>query len=490
MRILIVLFIIWSTHFLAQTSFYKLYSGSGIDRGEDIIQLVDSSYIIVGSSSSWGDNEAAFMLHVDSLGEYLWSHVYGGAEVDGAKRVLYKQDSGFFILGQSNSYSSQGDYDIYLVKTQMNGDIQWEKTLTYPGWQRVNDAIWTKDSSLLVVGESLPDQGEPNIFMALFNQNGDSLWTREIGGIGVDRASAVIRVEDSLYLVGGESYIADSGFVKGFVFKINNQGTIVWQDTINEIVGESGITELAIAPTFYYGMGYSKKSSSDYDPFFGRYNWDGSYITGYVQVENNSSKIPNQMVYIAAGNRMALAMSKYDFAHPTRIYDMLLANFEANDMYWLDQSASIEYEQMEYIGQVITTSDNSTVFLGSSDCQWVCDNSTNGGGHVYLMKVGNHILFPLTDQSSTLNDINQLVDLSDGKDNILKIYPNPVNDYLNIVSSQSYFCELISQEGKIVSRFSIQEGNNSFDLNNLVQGYYWLRLINSSGVVRYNVIVK
>ena len=104
MRILVIFIICLSATCFAQTSFYRLYSGSGNDKGEDVVQLEDSSFVIVGSSSSWDDNQAAFMLHVDSLGNYLSSHAYGGAEVDGGKRVLYKPGSGFFIIGQSNSY--------------------------------------------------------------------------------------------------------------------------------------------------------------------------------------------------------------------------------------------------------------------------------------------------------------------------------------------------------------------------------------------------
>ena len=79
MRLLIVLLFISSLS-IAQSSFYRLYSGAGYDKGEDVVQLQDSSYVIVGSSSSWGDNQAAFMLHVDSLGNYLWSNNYGGPE--------------------------------------------------------------------------------------------------------------------------------------------------------------------------------------------------------------------------------------------------------------------------------------------------------------------------------------------------------------------------------------------------------------------------
>lgn len=489
MRLLIVLLFISSLS-IAQSSFYRLYSGAGYDKGEDVVQLQDSSYVIVGSSSSWGDNQAAFMLHVDSLGNYLRSHAYGGPEVDGARRVLHRSGDGFFLVGQSSSFSSEGDYDIYLVKTGLDGSLQWEKTLEHPGWERVNDAIWTKDSSLLVVGETLPIQGESNMFMAMFDQNGDSLWTREFGGFGADKANSVIRVEDSLYLVGGEYFMADSGFVKGIVMKFNNQGEIVWQDTIHEISGESGITELAVAPTFYYGMGYSKKSSSDFDPFLGRYNWDGTFITGYLQVESNSSKIPNEMVFIPSGNRMALAMSKYDFAHPTRVYDMLLANFEANDMYWLDQSVSIEYNQMEYIGQVIRTSDNSTVFLGTSDCQWVCETSANGGGHVYLMKVGNHNQFPVTNQYITINDIRQLVTLSEDIIDGVRVFPNPTDNKIHIVSANNSSCSILSPEGKIVASFEIIGTEFEYSVDYLVPGIYWFQFRSEKSFETCKVIIK
>ncbi|MFM7637573.1 MAG: hypothetical protein ACKO5W_06875, partial [Crocinitomicaceae bacterium] len=68
MRILAILIFCFGATSFAQTSFYRLYSGSGNDKGEDVVQLEDSSYVIVGSSSSWDDNQAAFMLHVDSIG--------------------------------------------------------------------------------------------------------------------------------------------------------------------------------------------------------------------------------------------------------------------------------------------------------------------------------------------------------------------------------------------------------------------------------------
>ena len=71
MRILIS-FIILCVSLLSygQNSFFKLYSGSGYDRGEGIVQLEDSSYVITGSSSSWSESSQAFLLKIDAEGNY------------------------------------------------------------------------------------------------------------------------------------------------------------------------------------------------------------------------------------------------------------------------------------------------------------------------------------------------------------------------------------------------------------------------------------
>ena len=88
--ILLILLIISAFQVNAQNAFYKLYSNNGYDFGEGIAQLEDSSFIVTGTSSSFTDGPSqAFLLKVDSVGEYQWSLPYGGTEEDGARRVLY-----------------------------------------------------------------------------------------------------------------------------------------------------------------------------------------------------------------------------------------------------------------------------------------------------------------------------------------------------------------------------------------------------------------
>ncbi len=163
-----------------QISFYKLYSNNGYDAGEGIVQLEDSSYVICGSSSSFTEGPSqAFILHVDSVGNHLWSKHYGGPELESARRVLYKKNVGYYLAGFTNSFGS-GAYDFFLVKTDLQGELIWQKTYGGAEWEKVNDAALTKDTGVMMVGETNSTNGNAtDVFIVRTNSFGDTLWTKK-----------------------------------------------------------------------------------------------------------------------------------------------------------------------------------------------------------------------------------------------------------------------------------------------------------------------
>ena len=188
----------------SQVSFFKYFSGTGYDTGQGIAQLEDSSYIITGLSGSFGEDSEAFLLKLSKAGQYQWSNHYGGNEADWGRRVLYNQDLGYYIVGNSNSYSS-GDYDALVVKTDLLGNQLWSKTYGTGNWEQINDAVFASDSGIVMVGSSQTLLGGgSDIYMVKLNQNGDTLWTKTFGGTGQDVANTIINVEDSMFIVGGE----------------------------------------------------------------------------------------------------------------------------------------------------------------------------------------------------------------------------------------------------------------------------------------------
>ena len=479
MRILIS-FIILCVSLLSygQNNFFKMYSGSGYDRGEGIVQLEDSSYVVTGSSSSWGESSQAFLLKIDTVGNYLWSQSYGGPESEAGKRVLYNADLGFYIAGFSNSFGS-GDFDAYLVKTDLNGNKLWEKTYGKPSnWERINDAIWTKDSTILMVGEVQgTNSTASDILIIHADKNGDTLWTKTFGSIGEDRANTIISVQDSLFMIGGEMFIPDSNLVKGFILKMNSAGDIIWQDTITDLAGKYGVTDLSLGVNVIYVVGFREINPENFDDYAGKFDINGTLIFQYtkqdlVQIESNYF---SEVLFLPSQNKIAIAYRTLNPGFGEQDYDIVIANFDGFDLGWLDQFRTINNEGLDENSQLLATNDGTYVTVGTNSSTGLFENTSNGGSHIYVMKVGANNVFPIT---YNVNTLNQLVEIESLGNKIqAKIAPNPFNEELTISLSSEIPIQGIIYNALLeeVLQFDIF-GETTIETSNLSPGAYFVKL--------------
>ncbi len=479
MRILIS-FIILCVSLLSygQNNFFKMYSGSGYDRGEGIVQLEDSSYVVTGSSSSWGESSQAFLLKIDTVGNYLWSQSYGGAESEEGKRVLYNADLGFYIAGFSNSFGS-GDFDAYLVKTDLNGNKLWEKTYGKPSnWERINDAIWTKDSTILMVGEVQATNGAASDILIIHaDKNGDTLWTKTFGSIGEDRANSIISVQDSLFIIGGEMFIPDSNLVKGFILKMNTAGDIIWQDTITDLAGKYGVTDLSLGVNVIYAVGFREINPENFDDYAGKFDLNGPLIFQYtkqdlVQIESNYF---SEVLFLPSQNKIAITYRTFNPGFEGQDYDIVIANFDGFDLGWLDQFRTINNEGLDENSQLLATNDGTYVTVGTNSSTGLFENTSNGGSHIYVMKVGANNVFPITYNVNTLNQLVEIESL--GSTIQAKISPNPFNEDLTISLSSEIPIQGIIYNALLeeVLQFDIF-GETTIVTSNLSPGAYFVKL--------------
>ena len=479
MRILIS-FIILCVSLLSygQNNFFKMYSGSGYDRGEGIVQLEDSSYVVTGSSSSWGESSQAFLLKIDTVGNYLWSQSYGGPESEAGKRVLYNADLGFYIAGFSNSFGS-GDFDAYLVKTDLNGNKLWEKTYGKPSdWERINDAIWTKDSTILMVGEVQATNGAASDILIIHaDKNGDTLWTKTFGSIGEDRANTIISVQDSLFMIGGEMFIPDSNLVKGFILKMNSAGDIIWQDTITDLAGKYGVTDLSLGVNVIYVVGFREINPENFDDYAGKFDINGTLIFQYtkqdlVQIESNYF---SEVLFLPSQNKIAIAYRTLNPGFGEQDYDIVIANFDGFDLGWLDQFRTINNEGLDENSQLLATNDGTYVTVGTNSSTGLFENTSNGGSHIYVMKVGANNVFPITYNVNTLNQLVEIESL--GSTIQAKISPNPFNEEITISLSSEIPIQGIIYNALLeeVLKFDIF-GETTIETSNLSPGAYFVKL--------------
>lgn len=168
------------------TLWTKTYGGIDSDCGYSIQQTNDGNYIIVGFTESFGVGQSdVWFLRCAENGDTQWAKTYGGTDYDYGWSVQQTLDNGYIVVGWTSSFGA-GGFDIYLIKTDVNGDILW--TQTYGG---VNDDFGnavqvTTDSGYIIAGSS-----GGNVYLVKTTDMGDTIWTRTYGAGGFETAKSV-----------------------------------------------------------------------------------------------------------------------------------------------------------------------------------------------------------------------------------------------------------------------------------------------------------
>jgi hypothetical protein len=126
----------------------KTYGGAGRDEAYSVIQTADGGYAIAGYTRSFGSGDLdSWLVKTDANGNMQWNKTYGGTDYDRAYCLIRAADGGYAIAGATESYGS-GDNDFWLVKTDANGNPQWNKTYAGKSWP---NAISISDHAYSVV---------------------------------------------------------------------------------------------------------------------------------------------------------------------------------------------------------------------------------------------------------------------------------------------------------------------------------------------------
>ncbi len=175
-------------------NYLKSYGGSGLDRGHSITPTRDGGFAVVGITNSFGAGALDWLLtKFDSEGNIEWSKTYGGSNDEEGRSVRIKQcyDNGYIIAGLSTTVDGS-DWDALLIKTDQTGNIEWSKNTVGTEIDRFRGVVQTSDSGFVCAG-SFNSNSFDNSDAVVFrlDKNGNQLWSKHFGGMGLDHASDV-----------------------------------------------------------------------------------------------------------------------------------------------------------------------------------------------------------------------------------------------------------------------------------------------------------
>lgn len=207
---------------------------AGRDALWPVIATSDGGYLAGGwfYNASQETNDA-LLIKTDGNGTILWVNTYGG---DGDDQIygLLEADDGYFAVGMTSSYSSTGNYDALVLKTDFDGNQLWLKTLPIENYYTEVNGIAKAngDDGYIIVGGTSSASEASQARMIKIDEDGNILWDRTYGGVFTDWWLSVDNTHDNNYIVSGGTKCGPYG--KGFwgpniwLIKVDNEGTIVW----------------------------------------------------------------------------------------------------------------------------------------------------------------------------------------------------------------------------------------------------------------------
>ncbi len=308
----------------------KNYGGTQNERGYSVKQTSDGGYVIVGSSTSYGAGGSdLWILKVDGLGEFSWSKTYGGQGNDIGRDITQTSDGGYIITGYTKSFSSGGDMDLWLIKTDANGESclysdggtcsenssKWIKSFGTSGNDYGNSVQETSEGDFIVAGKS----GRiPSVFVIKTNSSGEKIWENLYGTGPGDRAQYIIERQDLGFLIVGKEN-ANNVDDKLCLINIDTDGAEVWHslyggggaDGGNHISEVSGGGYIIAGATKSYGNGnwddlWLVKTSTG-----GSMEWQKTFGGSYTETGNYTHE-KDEGGYMVTGSTESIGQGFYD----------------------------------------------------------------------------------------------------------------------------------------------------------------------------------
>jgi hypothetical protein len=292
------------------TLWTRTYGGTDLEWGSSISQTSDGGYIIAGNTESFGAGmEDYYLLKINSNGDTIWTKTYGGTGSDYGAAVLQASDQGFVMTGWTYSFG-MGESDVWLVKTDTIGNIEWTKTYGGTEHEMAHSMQKTYDNCYVITGAS-GEWFSRDVYLIKIDTLGDTLWTRRYGGTGIDIARFVQQNSDSGYIIVGSSESFGAGSSDLYLLRTNQLGDTLWTRTFGSADYDIGTAVMQTSEGGFLAAGFAETPTGYTDIYLVKIDengdsiWTKSYGAQYYDFCNAIISLNNDEFVIAGGSELS-----------------------------------------------------------------------------------------------------------------------------------------------------------------------------------------
>jgi len=207
----------------------QTYGGEGDDWAESLIQTADGGFALGGGTESFGAGMYdMWMVKTNANGDSLWSRRFGGGGDDWCESLIQTVDGGYVLAGYTDSYGA-GESDMWIVKTNADGDSLWSRTFGGERFDGCKSILQTADGGFALGGYTGSfGNGGMDMWMLKTNANGDSLWSRTFGGMGTEIGRSIIQTDDEDIIIAGSTNFNGHMYSDMYMVKTNAEGASRW----------------------------------------------------------------------------------------------------------------------------------------------------------------------------------------------------------------------------------------------------------------------
>ncbi len=208
------------------------FGGDKYDVFFTVKETSDGGFIAFGGrdATGWDSGGDCWLVKTDENGSMQWNKTYGGTKTDNGHGISETADGGYIISALTESFGA-GSADIWVIKTDASGSQQWNKTYGGGSYDTGGKTIpVTPDGGYLVVGSTLSfGAGGRDGWLIKINSTGIEQWNKTFGTTNNEHFWEVHITSDGGYIMIGFAENSSAHRNDAWVVKTDSAGVLQWE---------------------------------------------------------------------------------------------------------------------------------------------------------------------------------------------------------------------------------------------------------------------